>query len=273
MRSNYTRALDLTLEHEGGYVNHPKDPGGATMRGVTQRVYDRYRAKIGRPARPVQQIDEDELQAIYRLQYWDLVHGDKLPSGVDAAVFDFAVNAGATRATQELQRVLGVRTDGNMGAVTIEAATEADPVDLIKRYSAARLAFHKKLGTWSTFGRGWTRRIKAVEEASLSMASGRSAFAGFMGDAALSGGSEDDDLGAARADPRDIAPSSTLVVRGSATTGLGMAGATLTETAEKLEWVAEYSSVLLGLFVALMVAGIGITVYAQIRSIRTETPE
>lgn len=273
MKANFTRALDLTLKYEGGWVDHPSDPGGPTMRGVTQRVYDRWRAKNGRPTRTVRKIEEDELQAIYRIQYWDLVHGDKLPDGIDAAVFDFAVNSGATRATQELQRVLGLRTDGNMGAVTIEAATEADAVDLIERYCAARLAFVKKLKTWSVFGRGWSRRISAVQSACIAMASGRTAFMGHMGDAEMAGDGAEDDLGPAPADPRDIAPSGTLVVKGSSTAGLGIAGASLTETAEKFAWISDYSNVLLGLFVALTVAGIGLTVYAQIRSIKTETPE
>jgi lysozyme family protein len=212
-------------------------------------------------------IDENELQAIYKIQYWDLIHGDKLPSGIDAAVFDFAVNSGATRATQELQRVLKLRTDGNMGAVTIEACNQADTENLIVSYCDARLAFVKKLSTFGTFGRGWKRRITAVREACLDMVSGDTRRVSFMS------GDEDDAAMAAHADVRDIAPSSTLVVKGSAATGLGIAGASLTETAEKLSWVSEYSGVLMGLFVALMVAGIGLTVYAQIRSIKNETPE
>jgi lysozyme family protein len=267
MKVNFTNALELTLKYEGGWVDHPEDPGGPTMRGVTQRVYDRWRTKKGLATRSVRSIDENELQAIYKIQYWDLIHGDKLPSGIDAAVFDFAVNSGATRATQELQRVLKLRTDGNMGAVTIEACNQADTENLIVSYCDARLAFVKKLSTFGTFGRGWKRRITAVREACLDMVSGDTRRVSFMS------GDEDDAAMAAHADVRDIAPSSTLVVKGSAATGLGIAGASLTETAEKLSWVSEYSGVLMGLFVALMVAGIGLTVYAQIRSIKNETPE
>lgn len=274
MKSNFSRALDLTLEYEGGYVNHPKDPGGATMRGVTQKVYDRWRAKRGLSQRPVRQIEEDELQAIYRLQYWDLIHGDRLPMGIDAAVFDFAVNSGATRATQELQRVLGLRTDGNMGAMTIDAASEMDQAELINRYCDARLAFVRRLSTFSTFGRGWTRRIEAVRKACLMMADGRTTVVGFMAADGLAGGDGEDELEApARADPRDMRVVSTGGGQGAITAGMGTAGVALTEAADRVSWVSEHSEILKTVFVVILVAGIGLTLYAQLRSIRTETPE
>lgn len=274
MKSNFSRALDLTLEYEGGYVNHPKDPGGATMRGVTQKVYDRWRAKRGLSQRPVRQIEEDELQAIYRLQYWDLIHGDRLPMGIDAAVFDFSVNSGATRATQELQRVLGLRTDGNMGAMTIDAASEMDQAELINRYCDARLAFVRRLSTFSTFGRGWTRRIEAVRKACLMMADGQTTIVGFMAADGLAGGDGEDELEApARADPRDMRVVSTGGGQGAITAGMGTAGVALTEAADRVSWVSEHSEILKTVFVVILVAGIGLTLYAQLRSIRTETPE
>lgn len=274
MKANFTRALDLTLEYEGGFVNHPKDPGGATMRGVTQKVYDRWRVKRGLPVRPVRQIEEDELQAIYRLQYWDLVHGDRLPAGLDAAVFDFAVNSGATRATQELQRVLGLRTDGNMGAVTIDAAAATDQADLINRYCDARLAFVRRLSTFSTFGKGWTRRIQAVRSACLAMTEGQTSIVGFMAADGLAGGDGEDELDAAApADPRDMRVVSTGGGQGAITAGAGTAGVALTEAADRVSWVSEHSEVLKTVFVLILVAGIGLTLYAQLRSIRTETPE
>lgn len=271
MKSNYVAALDLTLKYEGGWVDHPSDPGGPTMRGVTQRVYDRWRKKKGLATRSVRKIEEDELQEIYRLQYWDLIHGDKLPAGIDAAVFDFAVNSGATRATQELQRVLGMRTDGNMGAVTIEAASAADAADLIERYCDARLAFVRRLSTFSVFGRGWTRRINAVRAACLAMASGNTRVAFMPADGLLE--DEDDTSAAEAADPRQMRVVATGGGQGAITAGLGTAGVALTEAADRISWVSEHSEILKTVFVVILAGGIGLTLYAQLRSIKTETPE
>lgn len=271
MKHNFERALALTLKWEGGYVNHPKDPGGATMRGVTQKVYDRWRRKAGRPLRPVREIEDEELRAIYRLQYWDAIYGDRLPEGIDAAVFDFAVNSGPTRAVQELQRVLGLRTDGAMGAVTIEAAMEREQVGLIEAYCDARLAFVRRLSTWSTFGKGWARRIADVRTACVAMVDNR--VAGYAFAEGLYGGAENDELETAPADPRDMSVTSTTVGQGAITAGIGTAGTALTDAADRISWVSEYSDILRTVFIVLLVAGIAMTVYAQIRSIKSETPE
>lgn len=271
MKASFERALSMTLRYEGGYVNHPRDPGGATMKGVTQKVYDRWRDKHGKEPRDVRQITDAELRDIYKLQYWDAVYGDRLPAGLDAAVFDFAVNSGPTRAVQELQRVLGLRTDGAMGAVTLDACAKRDPVDLIEDYCEARLAFVKKLSTFSTFGKGWTRRIRDVKSMCVAMAGDLHGFSGVDG---LSGGSVDDELiGAAPADPRAMAVSSTPVAKGAAVTAVGTAGTALTDAADRVSWVSEYSEVLKTLFVVMLVGGIALTIYAQLRSIKHETPE
>ena len=270
MKSNFERVLDVTLEHEGGYANHPKDPGGATMRGVTQRVYTDYLTRRGHADRPVRDITEDDLRAIYRQQYWDLVHGDKLPAGVDLAVFDFAVHSGATRATQELQRVLGQRTDGALGNVTLRAIAEKDPERLIVDYCAARLAFVQRLKTWSTFGRGWTRRINDVREQALAMASAQPRL-GVMAMDILE--DTEQPTAWAKADPRDMAPGSTPVVKAAGVTSLGLVGTAATETAEKLEWLTKHSQTIMAIFLLMTVVGLGLTFYAQVRSIRSETPE
>lgn len=159
MRENLQPALRWVLAHEGGFVNHPKDPGGPTNRGVTQRVYDGYRDRIGQPRRSVRAITNDEVGEIYLRQYWKPIRGDDLPAGLDYAVFDFAVNSGVKRAAQELQRVLGVKVDGTIGEVTLAAARKADVFDLIERLCARRMEFLRGLRTWPTFGKGWSRRV------------------------------------------------------------------------------------------------------------------
>lgn len=160
--SNFKPSLTLTLAHEGGYVNHPSDPGGPTNRGITQRVYDAYRQFYHLAPRSVKAITDAEVAEIYGKNYWKLIRGDSLPCGLDYCVFDFAVNSGVSRAVRYLQRSVGVADDGVIGLVTlaaIEACAKADEERLIAQYCANRLAFVRSLSTFATFGKGWTRRI------------------------------------------------------------------------------------------------------------------
>lgn len=159
MRENFKKCLGPVLVWEGGYVNHPKDPGGPTNKGVTQRVYDAYRVNAGKPKQSVKAITNAEVEAIYRRQYWDIIKGDELPAGVDLAVFDYAVNSGTGRAAQALQKVLGVPRDGQIGQVTLERVGQVQDDILVVAICDERYAFVKKLRTFSTFGKGWTRRI------------------------------------------------------------------------------------------------------------------
>jgi lysozyme family protein len=162
MRSNYSRCLKLVLGYEGGYVHHPKDPGGATNFGVTQRVYDAYRTRKQQPPRPVRQIEPAEVRDIYQVQYWDRVCGDDLPLGLDLCTFDGGVNSGVSRGTKWLQRAVGVEADGTVGVLTLAAASEAPPMQTIDRMCDDRLAFLKRLKTYKTFGKGWRTRVASV---------------------------------------------------------------------------------------------------------------
>lgn len=153
MLSNYARCLSVVLTHEGGYANHPQDPGGATMKGVTQATYNAYRARKGLAPRAVRQIAEAELQEIYRTGYWNEVQGDTLPIGVDLAVFDGAVNSGPARSKGWLRS--GMRQTA---------------ADTVKAICAARRSFLRGLRTWATFGRGWTRRVADIEAKGVSWA-------------------------------------------------------------------------------------------------------
>ena len=164
MRSNLDNAMKWMLAHEGGYVNHPKDPGGATNLGVTQRVYDFYRKRKGQSQRSVRAITADEVAAIYKEQYWDAVRGDDLPDGLDYAVFDYAVNSGPKRAIMELQRVIGAGVDGIPGMETLGKARDVDPFHAIEDLCARRMRFLKGLRHWRTFGRGWTARVMGVKD-------------------------------------------------------------------------------------------------------------
>ena len=168
MKENYKSALAAVLKFEGGYSNHPNDPGGPTMKGVTQRVYDAWRQKHGLATQSVRSISDDEIEAIYRRDYWDRIHGDDLPSGLDGAVFDYAVNSGPSRAIKDLQRTLGVPADGIIGPQTL-AAANANP-KACGEYCDRRLRFMQGLGIWATFGKGWGARVAGVKRTALALA-------------------------------------------------------------------------------------------------------
>ena len=168
MERNFAPALPLVLRHEGGYSNHPKDPGGATMKGVTLATFRRY--KPGATVADLKAISTEMLARIYRDGYWDKVRGDDLPAGVDYTVFDFAVNSGPGRAVKYLQGASGVPQDGQIGPVTLAAVAKQNPVSLINSICDARLAFLRRLDTWPTFRKGWSSRVAGVRKEALRMA-------------------------------------------------------------------------------------------------------
>lgn len=180
MSDEFARALAEVLKSEGGFVNNPKDPGGATNKGVTQRVYDAYRKLKGTPTQRVLAISDKEVSDIYRNHYWDMVCGDQLPPGVSYVVFDGAVNSGVSRSVRWLQSALGVTADGVVGAITLAAVhRNQDHAKLINSILNKRLAFLKiaknpktKEPLWPTFGKGWSNRIARVRAKALEWTTG-----------------------------------------------------------------------------------------------------
>lgn len=170
--STFDRALSLVLKHEGGYVNHPVDPGGATNKGVTQATYDAFRRDHRLTTQSVRHLRDDELKAIYRLRYWNAVRGDELPPGLDYCIFDFGVNSGPARAIAFLQRAVGVDDDGVIGPKTLAAVGKVDVRTTIGVICARRLSWLQTLKTWRTFGRGWSSRVAGVRREALAMAAG-----------------------------------------------------------------------------------------------------
>lgn len=172
MDRNFQRSLKAVLKHEGGFVNHPKDPGGATNKGVTIATFRRY-VKPGGTVADLKAITNEQLATVYRRHYWDAVHGAELPDGVDFAAFDYAVNSGPSRSAKYLQSVVGVKQDGRIGPATLAAVRAKLPATVIHDLCDARLAFLKRLGTWPTFGKGWSRRVSEVRALALDMATGQ----------------------------------------------------------------------------------------------------
>ena len=167
---NYQACLDMILHHEGGYVNHPKDPGGETNLGVTKRVYEEWGGK-----KDMKDLEVEDVAPIYRKNYWDRTKADELPSGLDLCVFDFGVNAGTGRAAKYLQRLIGTVADGGIGPNTLKALDEFiskqeyGVKDTILKYQAARQDYYESLSTFETFGKGWTRRVKETTQSALDM--------------------------------------------------------------------------------------------------------
>ena len=167
--SNFAKCLPLLLKHEGGNDDDPRDPGGRTSRGILQREWDVWRASHPGLPSDVWQAPDDEIEAIYKQKYWDVLQCDELPSGVDYAVFDYGVNSGNSRAAKVLQRLVGVDADGEIGPLTIGATLPVDPKSLIEQICDERLAFLESLHTWPIFGRGWSSRVSEVRAAAEAM--------------------------------------------------------------------------------------------------------
>jgi lysozyme family protein len=161
MRKNFAEALEHVLKHEGGYVNHPADPGGMTNLGVTKRVWEEW---VGHPVdeKAMRSLTPAQVVPLYKRKYWDKIKGDDLPAGVDYVVFDAAVNSGPGRAAKWLQACVGAEVDGEIGPKTL-AAVAAFEGDLVDDYSKRRLSFLMDLPHWGTFGKGWSRRVADVQ--------------------------------------------------------------------------------------------------------------
>lgn len=168
MRDNFDASFQLVLKHEGGFVNDPADPGGATNLGITIGTLSDH---LGRPATvaDVRAVTKFTAGRIYRANYWDRARCDDLPVGLDYAVFDFAVNSGVSRAVRTLQRIIGVKDDGVIGAKTMTAIRGQDARSLIVRLCDERLKFVRGLRTFTRFGKGWTTRIVNVKEVAQNM--------------------------------------------------------------------------------------------------------
>ena len=158
MQHNYQKCLETILHHEGGYVDHPDDPGGETNLGVTKKVYEEWGG-----TKNMKDLTVEDVAPIYKKNYWDRVKGDELPSGLDLCVFDFGVNAGTGRAAKYLQNMVGATADGAIGPATLRAVHAYVQIEglehAIGEYQHKRQGYYEGLKHFSTFGRGWTRRV------------------------------------------------------------------------------------------------------------------
>lgn len=165
--SNFINFVEKLLDHEGGYVDNPSDPGGCTNMGITLNTLREWRHSPKITCEDVKALTRAEAKEIYFAKYWNALCCDDLPTGVDYITFDFGVNAGVSRAAKTLQQILAKRdpslkVDGVIGPMTLRAMTKASPRAVVDEFQAARMEFYRSLDGWGTFGRGWTQRASDV---------------------------------------------------------------------------------------------------------------
>ena len=169
MNRNWDKCFDLVIVNEGGYVDNPADPGGATNWGCTKAVWEQY---IGHEVskEDIRNLTKEDVKPLYKRNYWDAIHGDALPSGLDYCLFDCAINSGVGRATKFIQEIVGVFADGAIGNNIVTAINQMNTVTMINEFSDKRQAFLETLKTFPVFGKGWTKRVTEVRIKSLEMA-------------------------------------------------------------------------------------------------------
>lgn len=155
----FERAVEVVLKHEGGYVWHPRDPGGETNFGISKRAY---------PHLNIKELTREQAAEIYRKDYWEKCKIETLPEPLRLMVFDTAVNMGPQRAIGLLQAVVGATVDGSLGPETLALVERFDALVVLHRYTLRRLDAYTNLATFKTFGIGWTRRLIDVSMRSVS---------------------------------------------------------------------------------------------------------
>lgn len=287
--NNRKAALQLVLAHEGGFVFHPKDPGGATNKGVTQKVYDAFREAKGKDVRSVKLITSDEVVAVYDEQYMDRIRFDRLPAGIDYAMFDYAVNSGVKRAVMDAQRqlnqnanlygILGkLNVDGVPGNATIAALCKAashDEIGFIEAYCQRRGKFLRSLKTFKTFGKGWMRRVfgdiaegsqdgdNGVVDYAVKMAREDLSYPLKQADLPTAIGNKPEEI-AAKASEKQAGFVRTPEGIGAALAGAGVTGQTLFAAAERVRSHTDDAGVMgtlaLAAFVVLILGGVALVV-------------
>jgi len=167
MQGNFKECLELVLKAEGGWVNHPSDPGGETNLGVTKRVWEEW---VGHPVESLKNLTKDQVAPLYEQRYWRPCYGEILPRGLDFVVFSMGVNAGSGRSTKLLQQSIGCVPDGVIGPTTRGLISASNTATLISKFSEARREYYRSLKNFPIFGKGWLARVDKEELEALSLA-------------------------------------------------------------------------------------------------------
>jgi lysozyme family protein len=160
-------ATTFTKKWEGGFSDHPADLGGATNFGVTQKVYDAYRARQGAPGQHVGMITPSEVADIYS-DYWMAAKCHRMEYPINVVHFDTAFNMGVSRANKFLQECLGVKQDGVIGPLTLAALESFTAATVAKEYLNAREAYYHKIvdahADQCVFFQGWINRVNDLRK-------------------------------------------------------------------------------------------------------------
>jgi lysozyme family protein len=167
MKANWEKSRDLVIDSEGGYqlTTIPGDAGGQTYTGIARVPNPDWEgwALIDKGQMPPKEM----VWKFYKTKVWDKVRGDELPSGVDYLAFDFAVNAGASRAIKTLQQAVGAIPDGIIGPATMKFIQGYSGEELIKNYSEVKEEFYRGIVARKPdqvkFLKGWLNRVAHVE--------------------------------------------------------------------------------------------------------------
>lgn len=281
MKKNYPKAYKIMRGYEGGNVDDPKDNGGRTSRGVTQRVYNAYRARKGKPAQDVYKAADAEVEEIFKNQYWDVCKCDELPGGIDLIAFNAAINSGPKRSYKLLQASLNrvanaqLRVEGTPGMITVQAAKDAPDHDaVVLEFGRKYQAFYRSLSDWKYFGVGWTKRNKNVTKIGNAWATGS-----YPGPAPVSlmatPDADNQNFKGMNAKARDEnIKQEPIGTGGSASISAGsIAGnggieqfqQTVVDTSSTLEPLSYYIDWVQYGLVALTIVGVGLTIYAAWR--------
>lgn len=165
--SRFEHCLNVVLHHEGGFVNHPRDPGGMTNMGITRHTLEGWLGKSVDEAY-MKGLKPEDVKPIYEARYWNVIRASQMPPGIDLAVFDFAVNAGPRASVRLLQRVIGVSADGLVGPITLGAVkqfvAQSGAKPIIREHCELRREYYRSLDTFDVFGRGWLSRTDKIEK-------------------------------------------------------------------------------------------------------------
>ena len=173
VKARFPECYDFTRRWEGGYVDHPSDPGGCTNKGVTLKTLERHRGRKC-TCQDVRNLSDEEAAEIYADGFWARVWGNKLPVGLNLCVWDWGVNSGPRRSVKALQKLVGSAADGAIGPNTlkaVEAYVAKHGIEMtIRKYTRVRQNYYESLKTFKTFGRGWTNRNTDCHKEALRLA-------------------------------------------------------------------------------------------------------
>jgi lysozyme family protein len=267
MASNgFSAALAIILREEGGNDDDPRDHGGRTSRGITQREWDAFRANnAGRPS-DVWKASQADIGNIYRNQYWN-PYCDDLPAGVDLVFFNASVNSGRQQAVKFLQRAVGAKADGMMGMLTKNAVAAADPAEVVESFGDQYERFYRALKQFPIYGKGWLGRNSRVTATALKLANATPKQAAVAEHPVVDTGPENAQVTvSAKAPPTAVAEppvsqETGVAVTTTSTVGQGIVGQ-LQDAVAPLSPYADTVHVVRYILIAIAIIGFGLTIYA-----------